>query len=430
MKKIISAAVAAVMSLTLLAGCSGGDKSANGKTKLLLGLPGGDGLTPWKIVENFKEANKDKYVVEEDTSAWGDFTQKIKLQFVSKNDVTPVFVTDSMQAISFGAQGAVMDLQSWVDEKIDKTLYNKALTTLTDKEGHLWGVPHGLNSIAMVINKDIFAEKGVEIPTEDWTWQEMLDLAKKLTFTRADGTKVYGINYTSNITQGWLPFMSAVGVQPYKDDFRNSNLDDPKVKDAMVKYRWAIDEGLVMPAAELSAIGGAEQAFANGQIAMALLQASSIKPINNFAPDLNYDAIMMPIGWNGERTCIYVPNSWQVYAGVSEDEKEGVLAWLEYFLSEEAQMIIANEGSSFPCMIKALDAVTNSGRKPEHIDAFYKGINEYGLTLLENPTSGTTRSVVDTMTSKIKAGDDIDARIAEAHQTMQDELDYFYESNE
>ncbi len=120
MKKALCAALAAVTAVTMMSGCQKNESiGSDGKTKLLLGLPGGDGGTPWQIVENFKAANADKYEVTEDTSAWGDFTQKLKLQFVSKNDVTPVFFTDSMQTMTFGAQGAVQDLSAWVEENLD-----------------------------------------------------------------------------------------------------------------------------------------------------------------------------------------------------------------------------------------------------------------------------------------------------------------------
>lgn len=51
----------------------------------------------------------------------------------------------------------------------------------------LWVVPMG-----MYLNKDVFAEAGVEMPPKDWTWEQFVDTAKKLTFKRANGEQVYG----------------------------------------------------------------------------------------------------------------------------------------------------------------------------------------------------------------------------------------------
>ncbi|MBQ7033755.1 MAG: hypothetical protein IJN25_08880, partial [Clostridia bacterium] len=119
MKKALCAALAVLMALTLLPGCNkkGDSTTTDGKTKLLLGLPGGDGGTAWKIVENFIAANSDKYEITTDESAWGDFTKKLQLQVASKQDVTPVFYTDSMQAMTFGANGQALDLKDWVDSE-------------------------------------------------------------------------------------------------------------------------------------------------------------------------------------------------------------------------------------------------------------------------------------------------------------------------
>lgn len=51
----------------------------------------------------------------------------------------------------------------------------------------LWVVPMGI-----YLNKDVFAEAGVEMPPRDWTWDQFVETAKKLTFKRANGEQVYG----------------------------------------------------------------------------------------------------------------------------------------------------------------------------------------------------------------------------------------------
>ena len=53
----------------------------------------------------------------------------------------------------------------------------------------LWVVPMGI-----YVNKDVFAEAGVELPPKDWTWEQFVDAAKKTTFKRANGEQVYGFS--------------------------------------------------------------------------------------------------------------------------------------------------------------------------------------------------------------------------------------------
>ena len=423
-----------ILSVAVLASCAAGCTKKNGegeKVDLLIGLPGGDGVTVTKIVDQFIEENANRYNVTTDESSWSDFTQKVKLQMAAKNDVVPVFVTDSANASSFGAQGALENLSARVEADIDASLYNKALTSVGDSEGNVWGVPHGINSIAMLYNKDIFDEKGVAYPTEDWTFEDMQNMAKDLTFDRdGDGkTDVYGIYYGTNITQGWLPFMTACGTLPLKDNFRNSNLDDPAVKEALEKFQESYTNGTIMDAAEIAAIGNSTVAFSEGKIAMMLTQASQLRAINKFNPDLNYDAQIMPIGWNGERTCIYVPNVWVIYQGATDAVKDASWEFMKHYLGEESQMILASEApAGYPVMKKALEAVTNNGVKPENKDMFYKGIDEHGMTIMENPCSTQVNNVVNDICAKLSRGENIDDLLLSGHKTLQEELNYFYEN--
>ena len=53
----------------------------------------------------------------------------------------------------------------------------------------LWVVPMGI-----YINKDVFAEAKVDLPSQNWTWEQFVDAAKKTTFKRANGEQVYGFS--------------------------------------------------------------------------------------------------------------------------------------------------------------------------------------------------------------------------------------------
>lgn len=424
MKKTLAITLVGAMLLSV-AGCSKSDSVAEDKVSFVLGLPGGDSVTPMRIVDNFIAENADKYVVEVDESSWGDFEQKVKLQMAAKNEVTTTFVTDSLSVPTFGAQGALEDLTARVDADIDASLYTSALRALTDEEGHLWGVPHGINPIAIAYNKDLFDAKGMSYPTESWTFQDMLDMAKELT-----DDETFGIQYATNITQGWLPFFAAVGASPYKNGFRDSNLTDPKVQEAFEKFQMAYVEGYCPSRAETAVYGNAQNMFAEGKIAMMVVQAGQMKAINNMNPDLNYDVMTMPIGWNGEKHAIYVPNGWVMYKGATDAQKDAAWEWMKYYLSEEAQMIVAEETpAGYPVMKSALEMVKNNGLKPDNKEAFYKDIDAYGMTILENPCSFQVEQVMQPLANNIKDNvKPIPELLKEAEAAMQQELDVYYEN--
>ncbi len=66
------------------------------------------------------------------------------------------------------------------------------VTRLKDGKAYswpLWVVPMGI-----YVNKDVFAEAKVDLPSQTWTWDQFVDAAKKTTFKRANGEQVYGFS--------------------------------------------------------------------------------------------------------------------------------------------------------------------------------------------------------------------------------------------
>ncbi len=426
MKKKLCLILASILILGLLAGCE--NKTASGgKFELLLGIPGGDTLSDGRILENFKEARKDQYVVRTDEAPWGEFTQKIKLQLAAKKDVIPVFITDCSNAYILGEQGALKDLDASVST-LDESLYTAALRAVQNPEGKLWGVPQAINSYGLVYNKDLFDERGVPYPTDEWTFEDYIAAAEKLTFERENGEKIYGMNVSET---KWWEWLLATGGEPFKDNGRNSNLNDPKVKEGFEAFLRPWENGSIMDPAELSALGAFNSAFSQGKIAMSHIQISDARVIEGLNPELNFDAVLSPYGWSGRRSCIYVPNVFCVYAGVDQQTYDAVWDWISFYLSEESQMLHAESVlTGFPIMKSALDTVgVNTNSKPANKGAFYKGIDEHGATIILHPCAGDLETILREVAGKIRNKEaDVETALAAAHTEMQSVLDNYYDS--
>ncbi len=66
------------------------------------------------------------------------------------------------------------------------------VTRLKDGKAYswpLWVVPMGI-----YVNKDVFAEAKVDLPPQNWTWDQFVAAAKATTFKRANGEQVYGFS--------------------------------------------------------------------------------------------------------------------------------------------------------------------------------------------------------------------------------------------
>ena len=402
------------------------------QTTLNLANPSGDALTPDEIFDSFN-AKGLNIKLNIDTTPWNDFQRKLKSQLAAKSPAT-VFIVDSGYCASLGGKNAVMDLTAVVNRDLNKDDYVGSLYGATDAEGHLWGVPHAMNSTAIFYNKAIFDEKNIPYPTEDWTWQDMYDIAKQLTFDRdGDGEiDVYGYSPAiANITEGWLPVTLASGAEPLDETRTQSTINTPEFLEGMKRLVAPVVEGFGPTNLWMTNEGGAQLAFVNGKLAMFLGQSNKITAVNSNMPEgFDYDVQIMPIGWDGNRYCVYVPNQWSIYSGADVQLKGAAWEWVKHYLSEESQTIVAETRlAGFPIHKGALESITDADTTPANIEAFFKGIDECGVTLYENPCWTEWRMEVDNRSFELYANDGagVEETVKEMHEFVQEALDYYYE---
>jgi multiple sugar transport system substrate-binding protein len=133
------------------------------------------------------------------------------------NDSLPVLIKD----------GAIAP----IDEYLTADDRNDILPNLFDLvrvNGKLYAWPLWVPPVAMYLNTDIFKEKGVELPKQNWTYEEFVDIAKKLTFTRGSD-KVYG--YSALIDPGLVdtwPIIMSDGALPVTADNSKYTFNSPE----------------------------------------------------------------------------------------------------------------------------------------------------------------------------------------------------------
>ena len=133
-------------------------------------------------------------------------------------------------------------------------------------------------------NKAIFDEAKVAYPTDSWTWDDLLDAAKKLTIVESNGrVKRYGLGMEGGKWSFWLN-QNKAGML---DDMRNPSkctLTDPKAVDAINFFAGMMANNYAMRDAALSQAG---------QVAMIIQNSSRVSAFN--AANMNYDVTTVPI---------------------------------------------------------------------------------------------------------------------------------------
>lgn len=353
--------------------------------KLTIGLPGAYDVTKKEIVDGFiaKFPNIKTEIVE---VPWADFATKITAE-IAGGTAPDVWVQENAIVLGYGNRGVAEDLAPYIKRDLNDADYISGLYASKTPDGKVYGIPHGINPVALAYNKKMFADAGVALPTDDWTYADMIEAAKKLTKdTNGDGKPdQYGFAISQGITQGWYPWTRSYGGQVLDETKTKAMFTDPKSIEGIQAWANLVKDGISPDADFLKVAGGDWKAFGAGKVAMYFMQYSNQTIINKEFADLDYDTVMMPKSMDGKRIVPIVTNSWVIFSKAKQDSKDAAWEFLKYYLSAESQMVLAKSGTAIPVQknaITELDVNTN----PKNKKAFSDGIAEGGVTTDENPS--------------------------------------------
>ena len=225
MKKSISMLLAASMVGTMLAGCgaSAPSSSAAASSEASTSTAAAPEsvtlkLATWDNTSNnvvtdavaaFEAANPNIKVEIIDIPS-ADYTTKLSVMLNGGSDVDAFYIKDGDTAKSLVEKGQLADLSSYITtDGIDLAAYN-GLAENFSFDGKQYALPARTDFYVMYYNKDIFDAAGVAYPTNDWTWDEFEETAKKLT-SGEGANKIYGAAFHT-----WQACIQNWGVQDGK----------------------------------------------------------------------------------------------------------------------------------------------------------------------------------------------------------------------
>ncbi len=187
-----------------------------------------------------------------------------------------VFLLDSKLVPTFTNKHVLLDLGPYVDTlKIDTSQWFPTVLDIARRGKDLYAFPKGFTPLMVFYNKDLFDKAGVPYPSENWTWDDYLRIAKRLTIDiNGDGTPdQYGAAFT-NYYFYWVPWVWTGGGDVVSPDGSRAKgyLNSPATEKALhflidlrTTYHVAPDVGTWIQAEKT---GMNYQLFANGKIAM------------------------------------------------------------------------------------------------------------------------------------------------------------------
>ncbi|CAH1216299.1 Putative ABC transporter substrate-binding protein YesO [Paenibacillus plantiphilus] len=163
-------------------------------------------------------------------------------------------------------KGVVEDLTPYIekDNSFDISDFYDVSLELSKIDNKIYGLGYALAPQMLFYNKTMFDKANVAYPTGDWTWDDYLEAAKKLTVKEGDKIVQYGSDSNTN---WWIPAEIAVrqnGGDFFKDE--KANFDSPEVIEALQFWADITNKHKVAPT--LAEMSGQGDLFPSGLVAM------------------------------------------------------------------------------------------------------------------------------------------------------------------
>nr|WP_314465250.1 extracellular solute-binding protein [uncultured Clostridium sp.] len=146
-------------------------------------------------------------------------------------DVFMVLDSDFDKFTSLGVMKNLDDLMSSDSSFHKEDFFATALDTGRNGE-HQYALPYEVVPTLMFVNKSLLAEEGINMPKEDWTWEDMDRICQKVTKdTDQDGL----LDQFGTYNYSWRDALYTCGGKLYGDNQAQISFTDTRVLDA-VKY--------------------------------------------------------------------------------------------------------------------------------------------------------------------------------------------------
>jgi len=163
--------------------------------------------------------------------------------------------------------GGLVDLTPYLERNPDlsATNYYRNILRYTSIDGKIYGLPKDFTPRVIFYNKALFDEAKIPYPTEDWTWDDFLQIARKL--TKGDQYGFCAVPSTYNL-QSWVWSNGGDFISPDGTKARGY-LDSPQTIEAVKFYADLYLKYKVSPSPSIRAsMGGATEMFLTGKLGM------------------------------------------------------------------------------------------------------------------------------------------------------------------
>jgi multiple sugar transport system substrate-binding protein len=301
-------------------------------------------------------------------TSWPDYIDKLVTQIASGKAPDLIHIATEGALLTINKK-LVIPLDEFTNSDAGKDLLTEIDPVLLKGftvEGKLYLLPEAWNNMMIYYNTKVFKEAGIARPADDWTWDDFLALAKRLTSGEGPSKRFgFGIPY---FNFGLTPFWYSNGTSVLKDDLKESNLSDPKFLES-VKFIHGLVKSAVSPDPANTDPNAVFQLFAAGKIAMT---GGGHWPMQFFKANQFSDYDVVPWPKKVTQKTVFGAAGY----GISSRTKQKSLAWelIKELASVESERQAAGLGVAIPARHTVADSPEFLAQ-PEHASLFYKSLS-------------------------------------------------------
>jgi multiple sugar transport system substrate-binding protein len=261
------------------------------------------------------------------------------LQAGNYPDVAYVFGSD---LANFARSDKLLDLTD--SEHVDIDSFYPAGRDAAIVDDRVRAVPALIDNLAVVYNKKLFKEAGVDPPSEDWTWDDFRATAEQLTDEERGivGTGWPGTGDEDTTWRIW-PLVWQLGGDILSEDGESVGFEGEAGEGALSYVRDLAADGSVY----IDTTAGSErmnQLFQSNKMAMIPTGPWNLPDFVD--AEIDYGVVPLP-AFEGEHTTIAGPDVWAIFDNGEERSKaaEEFVGWLT---SAEQNLVCAEQAGSLP----------------------------------------------------------------------------------
>lgn len=329
------------------------------------------------VIEAYKKEKPD-VTISPEPGEWSGYWDKLATQ-TAGGDFPDVVQMDEKYLAEYAGRGALLDLAG---AGLDTSKFVDGSVEVGEvKDVGLAAINAGLNAFTVLANPEVFDAAGVDLPDDTtWTWDDMAEIAQKITEATEDGT--YGMTQVGTVQGLFQLWVRQAGQDQYEDGRAGF---DAKAATSWFEWSKKIQDTKACPGADASVEDSTaamdQSLFGTGKIAMTVAWSNQV--VANDAPHDGKLTVLRPPSTAGSAAEAQLWYKASMYWAVSAKSANSAaaVAFVDYLVnSPDAGKILSVE-RGVPGNLDVREAITpdldeSSKKAVDFLDAIEKELGD------------------------------------------------------